>query len=68
MAMIPLKLWAEIVGIDPASARQKAARGKLPAVKMGRDWFIEESTPNTDNRIKTGNYKNWRKNKNRPEI
>ena len=59
--LIPLKHWAEIVGIDPASARQKAGRGKLPAVKMGRDWFIEESTPNTDNRIKTGKYKSWRK-------
>lgn len=65
--LIPLKQWAEIVGIDPASARQKAGRGKLPAVKMGRDWFIEESTPNTDNRIKTGKYKNWRK-ENSPEI
>ena len=59
--LIPLKQWAENVGINPATARQKAGRGKLPAVKVGRDWLIEESTPNTDNRIKNGNYKNWRK-------
>ena len=61
MAMIPLKQWAERVGINPASARQKAARGNLPAVKMGRDWFIEETTPNIDNRIKDGKFINWRK-------
>lgn len=61
MPLIPLKQWAEIVGIDPATARQKAGRGKLPAVKMGRDWFIEETTPNTDNRIKDGKFINWRK-------
>lgn len=60
MALIPLKNWAERVGMNPANARQKANRGTLPAVKMGRDWFIEEVTPNTDNRVKTGNYKNWR--------
>ena len=49
--LIPLKQWAERVGINPASARQKAIRGKLPAVKMGRDWVIEEDTPNTDRQI-----------------
>ena len=58
--LIPLKQWAENVGIDPATARQKAIRGTLPAVKMGRDWFIEENTKNTDNRVKSGKYKNWR--------
>lgn len=67
MAMIPLKQWAERVGINPASARQKAGRGNLPAIKVGRDWLIEESTPNTDGRIKSGKYKNWRK-ENSPEI
>ena len=59
--LIPLKQWAENVGINPATARQKAGRGKLPAVKVGRDWLIEESTSNTDSRIKNGNYKDWRK-------
>ena len=59
--LIPLKQWAERVGINPASARQKVIRGKLPAVKMRRDWVIEEDTPNTDGRIKSGKFKNWRK-------
>ena len=61
MAMIPLKQWALNVGIDPSTARHKAARGTVPAVKMGRDWFIEEDTPNIDNRIKDGKFINWRK-------
>lgn len=58
--LIPLKEWAEQVGINPATARQKAGRGKLPAVKIGRDWLIEENTPNTDSRVVSGEYKNWR--------
>lgn len=52
MALITLKEWALREGISPATARQRAIRGTLPAVKMGRDWFIEESTPNIDNRLK----------------
>lgn len=59
--LIPLKEWAERVGINPATARQKAGRGSIPAVKVGRDWLIEEDTPNTDKRVKSGNYANWRK-------
>lgn len=66
MAMITLKQWAEQVGLNPDNARQKANRGTLPAVKIGRDWFIEEDTPNTDGRIKDGKYINWRKKK--PEV
>ena len=57
--LIPIAQWAEKVGIAPVTARQKAARGTIPAQKMGRDWFIEESTPNTDSRLKSGNFKNW---------
>lgn len=52
MNLIPLKEWAERVGIDPATARQKASRGKLPAVKLGRDWMINRYTENTDHRKK----------------
>ena len=35
MALIPLKEWAERENINPATARQKALRGTIPAVKMG---------------------------------
>lgn len=58
---IPLKQWAIAHGIQPATARQKAIRGTLSAEKIGRDWFIYEDVPNTDSRIKTGKFINWRK-------
>lgn len=58
---IPLVEWAKINNISPATARQKAIRGTIPAVKQGRDWFIYEDVPNTDNRIKSGKYVGWRK-------
>lgn len=61
MAMITLKQWAEREGLAPATARQKVLRGMLPAVKIGRDWFIDEDVPNTDGRIKHGKYIDWRK-------
>ena len=46
MALITLKQWAQRENINPATARQKALRGTIPAVKMGRDWFIEENEKN----------------------
>lgn len=53
MALITLKEYATRVGIDPATARQRAARGAYKtAVKLGRDWFIEENEPHIDNRFK----------------
>lgn len=61
--LIPIAQWAEKVGIAPVTARQKAVRGTIPAKKMGRDWFIEADIPNTDSRIKSGDFKNWRKNR-----
>lgn len=54
--LIPLIQWAIQVGIKPATARQKAIRGSIPAVKMGRDWFISADVQNIDNRIKSGRY------------
>lgn len=60
--LIPLREYAEKIGKHPDNVRQKCLRGTLPgAVKMGRDWFIPADTPYTDNRVKTGDYKNWRK-------
>lgn len=59
--LIPLKQWAEREGITPATARQKAARGAIPAKKMGRDWFIDDSISNSDKRVKSGKYVDWRK-------
>ena len=60
--LIPLKEYALRNGKKPATARQRANRGAfITAVKMGRDWFIDENEPWEDNRIKSGKYVNWRK-------
>lgn len=60
--LIPITEYARRTGRNPVVVRQKCLRGTLPgAVKMGRDWFVPEDAPYLDKRIKSGNYKNWRK-------
>ena len=61
--LITLNEYAKRNGRSPATLRQRIARGTLPAVKIGRDWLIDEDTPLEDTRIKTGKYMDWRKNK-----
>lgn len=61
MALIPLAEYAKKNGRLPASVRQKAIRGGfLTAQKLGRDWWIDEEEAYPDNRIKTGDYVDWR--------
>ncbi|MFM1602017.1 hypothetical protein ABGF26_02565 [Helcococcus ovis] len=56
MAKITLKEWAKREGITDATARQKAIRGSLKtAEKIGKQWFIEKSELNMDNRMKDEN-------------
>lgn len=53
MALITLADWARREGIDPATARQKALRGGFEtAVKIGRDWLIDENERRKDRRRK----------------
>lgn len=62
--LIPLQAYAEQVGKSPRSVRQKCQLGTLPgAVKIGRDWLIPADAPYTDSRVKSGQYRNWRKEK-----
>ncbi len=62
MSKILLSDYAAKHNIAPVTARQRAQRGSYKtAVKIGRDWFIDEDEPHSDNRVKTGKYKNWRK-------
>lgn len=65
--LLRLSEYAARIGREPATIRQKILRGSFPyAVKMGRDWFIPAAAPYNDSRIKTGEYKNWRKTKESP--
>ena len=60
--LISLREYAEALGLDPSTVRQKALRGYLPgAVKIGRNWVIPKGTPYPDARVKSGLYRDWRK-------
>lgn len=59
---VTVKEFANLNGILPNTVRQKILRGSLKAVKVGRDWLIEKDAPYIDNRVKSGKYKDWRKN------
>ncbi|MBQ1778695.1 MAG: DNA-binding protein [Acidaminococcaceae bacterium] len=59
--LIPIAEYADRIGLTANAIRRRCIRGTLPGVKMGRDWFIPADTPYTDSRVKTGDYKNWRK-------
>jgi hypothetical protein len=59
--LIPIAAYAARIGLTANAIRRRCIRGTLPGVKMGRDWFIPADTPYTDNRVKTGEYKDWRK-------
>lgn len=61
MTLISLKEYAKRKGVDQRTARDKARRGTLPAVKIGRDWLIDEDAPYIDHRVKSGKYTDWRK-------
>ncbi len=59
--LITLKEYAQRHGKNPATARQRAGRGAFKtAVKIGRDWFIDDSEVWEDNRLKSGDYVGWR--------
>lgn len=59
--LITLAEYAARHGRSPATLRQRIARGTLKAEKIGRDWLIDEDTPLEDTRVKTGEYRDWRK-------
>ena len=60
--LIPIAQYAEDHGLTANAIRRRCIRGTLPgAVKIGRDWFIPADAPHTDSRVKSGEYKNWRK-------
>lgn len=61
MAMIPLKEYAERHGKKRDTVYHKYKCGTFrTAVKMGRDIWIDEDEPYTDQRITSGKYVGWR--------
>ena len=51
--LISLTEYAQLNGIDPATARQRALRGSYQtARKIGRNWVIDKNEPHVDHRVK----------------
>lgn len=64
MGLITVKEYSERLGIDSSAVRHKIARGNVKtAVKMGRDWVIDEDEPYVDHRITHGKTVGYRKRK-----
>lgn len=60
--LISLAEYADKHGKAPVSARALAQRGGFQtAKKIGRNWVIDDAEPWPDRRVKSGNYKDWRK-------
>ncbi len=41
--MLTLIQAAKLLGVAPATLRAQIHRARLKAVKLGRDWFVEEA-------------------------
>lgn len=66
--MIALSEYAAKHGKSRVSVRQMAQRGGFKtAVKIARNWIIDENEPYPDARVKSGKYTNWRKKTERGE-
>ena len=54
--------YAEIMGKDPGNIRRNLIKGLIPGQKLGKQWVIpKDSVYPRDQRVKTGDYRNWRK-------
>lgn len=65
--------YAKTVGKDPGNIRRMLLNGALYGEKIGNQWVIPKSIVYpSDRRIKSGNFKNWRKlvklKQNHPEV
>lgn len=67
--LVTIKEYAARIGKAPRTVLQKIHLGHLPAQRIGWEWLIEEDTPYEDYRVKSGKYKNCRKNvKNKDDV
>lgn len=56
--------YAELTGKDPGNIRRMLIRGELQGEKVGNQWMIPKDVEYpADKRVKSGDYKNWRKRK-----
>lgn len=64
MDFLTIKEVTEKWNVTPRRIQKMCAEGRIPgAKKFGRDWAIPADTEKPiDARVKTGQYRNWRKN------
>ena len=48
--LMTIKQWSAENNCTPEAALKRIHRGRLPAVKLGRDWLIDSSATFTDRR------------------
>ncbi len=60
---ISIAEYATLHGVSAQTIKKKCQRdGFATAKKIGRNWVIDKNEPFVDNRVKSGKYRNWRKN------
>lgn len=60
---LSLSEWCALHGKNPGNTRRLIAEGRIPAEKIGNQWVIAaDILPPPDMRVKSGKYRNWRKN------
>ena len=60
---ISVTQFAQKFGKDVGNVRKLIKDGRIPAIKIGNQWAI----PPADKRVKSGEYRNWRKKKDSSE-
>lgn len=61
MGLISIAEYAKKCGKSRRTINQMCNNGGFKtAVKIGRNWVIDEDEPYPDRRVKSGKYKNWR--------
>lgn len=62
MALISAAEYADKHGKARRTVSQMCKNGGFEtAMKIGRNWAIDEDEPYPDRRVKSGEFKNWRK-------
>ncbi|MBO4394779.1 MAG: hypothetical protein J5819_00335 [Eubacterium sp.] len=60
--LVSLSEYAAIHGIPTDTAKSARRQGRFKtAIKIGRNWCVDKNEILSDNRVKTGEYRNWRK-------
>ena len=65
---ISVTQFAQKFGKDVGNVRKLIKDGRIPAIKIGNQWAIPaDAEPPADQRVKSGEYRNWRKKKDSSE-